>query len=135
MKVLINYWAVIASALLSTGLMCVWYLVLFPVPYVKALDRTKEQMDKGPTMGPSLLIQVAGNLVMIFVLAWLMSALQFNTVGKGVLLAALIWCGFVASVIGPMYAFQAFPMTLFLITTGSILMALLVSAVVLGAWH
>lgn len=45
------------------------------------------------------------------------------------------WLGFVAAVLGPMHAFQAFSLAFFAITSGGVLVTLLVSGAILGAWR
>lgn len=50
-------------------------------------------------------------------------------------LGMLVWLGFVASVIAPMYAFQVFSIQFFCVTTGAILCSLLATGAILGAWH
>ncbi len=130
----INILAVIVSAVASTALGFLWYMVLFREPYVKGLARTKEQLDQGPNAMWASVIQLGGNLVMIYILALLMQQTGNDTVGQGIKLAILLWVGFVACVIGPMYAFEAFPFYFFLITTGYTLVCMIMSGAILGAW-
>jgi hypothetical protein len=130
----INIWAVIVSAIASTSLGFLWYMVLFREPYIKGLARTKEQLDQGPNGMTATIYQLIGNIVMIYILAWLMAHTSYSTVGHGIKLALIVWVGFVACVIGPMYAFEAFPFYFFLITTGYVLVSMLGSGAILGAW-
>jgi len=134
MKKTINLWAVIVSAVASTALGFLWYMVLFREPYVRGLDRTKEQLDRGPNGMWASIIQLGGNMVMIYILAMLMQQTAKDDVGGGVKLAVILWAGFVACVIGPMYAFEAFPFYFFLITTGYTLASMVLSGAILGAW-
>ena len=80
-------------------------------------------------------LQVAGNLVMALVLAWLIARAGEPTTGSGVKLGALAWAGFIAAFIGPLCAFQAYSLTFFAIITGYALIALLVMGAILGAWR
>lgn len=130
----INLWAVIVSAVTSTALGFLWYMVLFREPYMRGLDRTKEQLAKGPNGMWASVIQLGGNLIMIYILALLMTQTGSDSVGGGIKLALLLWAGFVACVTGPMYAFEAFPFYFFLINTGYTLVSMLISGAVLGAW-
>ena len=50
-----------------------------------------------------------------------------------ILLAVMIWLGFVAAVAGHMFAFRSFSLRFFATTAGSVLFALLVIGTVLGA--
>jgi hypothetical protein len=130
----INLWAVIVSAVTSTAFGFLWYMVLFREPYIKGLDRTKEQLDKGPNGMWASIIQLGGNMVMICILAMLMQQTGNDSVGGGIKLALLLWAGFVACVTGPMYAFEAFPFYFFLINTGYTLVTMMLSGAILGAW-
>ena len=134
MKSGINIWAVIVSGVGTTAFGFLWFTMWFVKPYIEGLDKTKAQLDRGPSGPTAITYQVIGNIVMVFVLAWLMQITDNSSVGQGIKLAAILWLGFVAAVIGPTYAFQAFPFSFFLIVTGYTLVALIMSAVVLGLW-
>jgi hypothetical protein len=134
MKESINYLALIVSAISAYAANYVWFLFLFRIPYMEGLGKTKEQMDKGPSMLSASLIQLAGNLVMAYVLVWLINKLGYTTAAKGTMLGAIVWLGFVAAVLGPMYAFQAYSFKFFLIGAGSVLLSLLIMGAILGAW-
>jgi hypothetical protein len=131
----INYLAVLVSAVAGYAASFVWFIFLFFEPYKKALGKTAEEMAKGPNTLQASLMQVVGNAITALVLAWLMNLTGYTTLGKGVLLAALVWVGFVAAVLGPMYAFQAFGLSFFFITAGSVLITLLIMGGILGAWR
>lgn len=131
----INIWAVIVSAVTTTALGFLWYMVMFREPYIRGLDRTKEQLAKGPNGMWASIIQLGGNLVMVYILAWLMIQTGNTHVSGGIKLALIVWAGFVACVTGPMYAFEAFPFYFFMINTGYTLASMLISGAVLGAWR
>jgi hypothetical protein len=135
MKESINYFAVAVSAVVCLALSFVWFMVLFFKPYAEALGKTKEQMDKGPNTIEASIMQLVGNFLLAFVLAWLMKKLGYNTIIDGIKFGAFIWVGFVAAILGPMYAFQAYSFAFFLMTSGSILLTLLASGAILGAWQ
>ena len=135
MKESINYFAVATSAVVSYLLSFVWFMVLFFKPYAEALGKTKEQMDKGPNTIEASAMQLVGNFVMAFVLAWLMKQLGYQSLTDGIKLGIYTWIGFVAAVLGPMYAFQAYSLAFFFMTSGSILLSFVVSGAILGAWH
>jgi hypothetical protein len=135
MKESINYFAVATSAVASLLLSYVWFMVLFFKPYAEALGKTKEEMDKGPNALEASAMQLVGNFILAFVLAWLMKQLGYQTLMEGIKFGVLIWLGFVAAVLGPMYAFQAYSLAFFFMTSGSILLTLLASGAILGVWH
>jgi hypothetical protein len=130
-----NFFAVGVSAVASFVTGWVWFMVLFREPYIRGLDKTAEELAKGPTAVPSLLLQFAGNLVMALVLGWLVVRLNSQTALQGMRVGALAWLGFIAAVLGPYYAFQAYPFSFFLINAGYPLVSLLMMGAILGAWR
>lgn len=131
----INHLAVVLSTIISFALGFVWFTVLFRESYLAALGKTAEQLDQGPSMLAASVMQLIGNLIMAYVLAWFMEQTGSRTVSDGAMLGAIVWVGFVAAVIGPMYAFQAFSLKFFAITTGFTLVSLLVTGAVIGGWR
>ncbi|MBC7449960.1 MAG: DUF1761 domain-containing protein [Cytophagales bacterium] len=134
MKEDINYLAIVVSAVISYAASFVWYMYLFRKPYIDGLNKTKEQMDKGPSMMEASLLQLAANLLMAFALAWLMKQLNYHTTMHGTQLGLFIWLGFVGAVLAPMYAYQAFSLQFFLITGGAPLVSLLIMGSIIGCW-
>jgi hypothetical protein len=131
----VNIWAAIVSGVVSTAFGFLWFMVLFREPFIKGSARTQEQLNQGPSGASASIMQCLGSIVMAYVLAWLMAQLDYTSVGQGVKLAMIVWIGFVACVIGPNFAFQAYPFYFFLIITGYTLVSLLLSAVILGVWR
>lgn len=129
-----NYLAIFVSAVASFCLGAGWFMVLFRKPYIRGLNKTAEELAKGPTAVPSLLLQFAGSLVMAFVLAWLLARLNAGTALSGARVGAIAWLGFIAAVLGPYYAFQAYPFSFFLINAGYPLASLLIMGAILGGW-
>jgi hypothetical protein len=129
-----NYLAVLVSAAASFLIGWAWFMILFKEPYIRGLNKTAEELAKGPTAVPSLLLQFAGNLVMAFVLAWFIARLNANTAMEGIKVGALAWLGFIVAVLGPYYAFQAYPFSFFLINAGYPLVSLLLMGAILGMW-
>jgi hypothetical protein len=130
----VNLFALIVSAVASFLLGSLWFLVLFAEPYRRGLNKTAEELAKGPTAVPSLLLQFAGNLVMAWVLAWLIARLNVQTAVSGMGVGLMAWLGFVAAVLGPYYAFQAYPFSFFLINAGYPLVSLLMMGAIFGVW-
>lgn len=131
----INLWAVIVSGLASTAFGFLWFMVLFREPFIKGSARTKEQLDAGPSGATASLMQLAGSIVMVYILAWLMAQTGHTSVGQGLKLATIVWIAFVACVTGPNFAFQAYPFSFFLIITGYTFVCLLISGAILGWWR
>lgn len=131
----INLLAVGTSAIVSTALGFLWFMVVFREPYLQGLGKTAEALAKGPSTLVAATMQLIGSLVMAYVLALLMERSSAQTVSGGLWWGLLAWLGFVAAVIGPLYAFQAFSLTFFLISAGYPLVTLLVTGAILGGWR
>ena len=129
-----NYLAIIVSAIASFAVGFLWFTILFREAYIKGLNKTKEELAKGPSTALSFVIQIAGFLLLAFVFAWLLKGLQYETLTQSIQLGVLMWLGFVAAIIGPMYAFQAYSFKYFLVITFGYLMSILVTAVILSVW-
>jgi len=56
-----------------------------------------------------------------------------RTILEGIVIALALWICFVAAVAGHMYAFRSFALKFFIVTAGSVLVALLTIGIVLGA--
>lgn len=134
MKDSFNYTAIIVSAIVSLGIGFFWFNVICKNAYIEDLGKTREQMALGPGAMVASSYQLLGNLVMAFVLAWLLKRLGYETTVESLQLGGLIWLGFVASVIGPMYAFQAFSFRLFLIISAGYLLCILAISMILSVW-
>jgi Protein of unknown function (DUF1761) len=131
----INLFAVGVSALLSLALGFIWFTVIFREPYLIGLGKTPEQLAQGPSMLEAVILQLIGDFIMACVLAWLIVHTGQQTVIGGIRLGVLTWLGFIAAVIGPMYAFQAFSLQFFAITAGYPLVILLIMGAILGGWR
>lgn len=131
----INIWAAVAGSLISFIVSFIWYTIVFRAPYIEGLGKTAEQMAKGPSMLVASVLQLIGYLVTAFVLAWLMQRTGLQSVNQGLLLALVVWVGFVAAVLGPLYAFEAFSLNFFFITAGNVLVTFLILGAILGGWR
>ncbi|MFA6170524.1 MAG: DUF1761 domain-containing protein [Candidatus Margulisiibacteriota bacterium] len=130
----VNIWAAITGSLISFIVSFVWYMILFRAPYIEGLGKTAEQLAKGPSMLVASVLQLIGYLVTAVVLAWLMKRTGLQSVSQGLLLAVVVWGGFVAAVLGPFYAFEAFSLNFFFITAGNVLVSLLIMGAIFGSW-
>lgn len=134
MKTSINFLAVGASAIASLLLGFAWFTVVFRRPYLDGLGKTADELARGPSTLQASILHLIGAFVTAYVLAWVIGATGQPTVTGGMRVGALVWLGFVAAVIGPMYAFQAFSLQFFGISIGYHLVGLLVMGAILGQW-
>ncbi|OGI67608.1 hypothetical protein A2732_02310 [Candidatus Nomurabacteria bacterium RIFCSPHIGHO2_01_FULL_40_10] len=133
----INYLAVLVAAIASMVVGSVWYGPLFGKKFAQAMGMDKlspeqqAEMKKGMTM--TYLWQFVASLVMFYVLAWLMGALNQMSVVGGLTAAFWVWIGFVV----PLKLSDAIwggKMSLFWIDIGANLVTLLVAGAIIGAW-
>lgn len=129
-----NVLAIIVSALVSFGIGFLWFTILFRAPYMKGVDKTPEELAKGPSLALSFAIQIGANLVLAIVLAWLINILQYDTIAQGIHLGILLWLGFVVAIIGPIYTFEAKSFQFFMIIIFGYLASILATAVILSFW-
>ena len=131
----INLFAVSASAVASFAAGSIWYALLFRDAYLEGLGKSPEALAKGPSMATASIVQFLGCIAIAATLGWLMHRMDLRGVHAGVLLAAVAWFGFVVSVVGPMYAYQAYSLKFFAIVTGNLLFVFTISGAIVGAWR
>jgi len=145
MEITINFWAVLVSAVASMVIGSVWYGPLFGKMFTKAMGmdtKTPEEMSpeggsasggkKGMTL--TYIWQFLASLLMFYVLAWLIGALDQLAVIGGLTVAFWVWLGFVVPVkLGD--ALWGGKMVLFWLGAGNMLLTLLAAGAIIGAWH
>jgi len=133
LKQQVNRTGVFVSAVVNTALGFLWFAVVFRMAYVKGLGKTAAQLAEGPGLLTAILCQLLGNIVLGFVLLYFLVVTGSRSPWRAVKIALLAWMGFVASVTGPLYAFEAFSISFFFVTTGYTLLTLLVSSLILSS--
>ena len=113
----------VVVAIVATWLVgFLWFKVLFRLPSPDNLSSSTIS-----------LIQHVGDIGFACLLAWIMFRTGMRTVVEGIVLALMVWLGFVLAVAGHMFAFRSFTFRFFATTAGSVLAALLTIGVILGA--
>ncbi|MCC6949399.1 MAG: DUF1761 domain-containing protein [Bradyrhizobiaceae bacterium] len=136
----INYLAVVIAALAGFGFGAVYYMAL-ATPWMNAVGWSPEQQAahlKGQ-LNPSklpFLITIVANLVMAWLLAGVIGHLGPGqvTIRNGIVSAAFLWLGFVATTLSVNYAFGMRKPMLALIDGGHWLGVLLIMGAVIGAF-
>ena len=148
--VLINYWAVLVSAVLAMVVGSLWYGPLFGKVYMKAkgMDTMspEDQAAMKKKMVWSYLGQFVASLVTFYVLAWFINVTETHFMATsyaagetyvglwgGVHVAFWVWLGFLV----PMKFSEAIwggKMTLFWISISEALITLLATGAIIGAW-
>ncbi len=133
----INYVAVLVAAVVSMVIGSIWYGPLCGKKFMTEMGMDKmspEQIAEAKKgMWMSYVLQFVGSLVMFYVLARFMGIAGAMTVNAGLMVAFWVWIGFVV----PVQLSQAVwggKMTLFWISAGNMLVTLLASGAIIGAW-
>ncbi|MEJ8574867.1 DUF1761 domain-containing protein [Microbaculum marinum] len=126
----INYLAVVIAAVVGLAAGAIWYRA-FGTVWMAALGRTRA--DVTPKPGPYVVAGIA-QLLMAYMLAGVLGHLGEVNVQNGIVGAAFIWLGFVATSIAVNDSFQGARVTLTLIDAGHWLVVLTLMGAVLGAF-
>ncbi len=124
----INYLAVVVAAVVGFVASALWYRA-FGALWLMAQDRAPG--DLTPKPGPFVVAGIA-QLLMSFMLAGVLGHLGDINLQNGIIGAAFIWLGFVATTIAVNDSFQGSKVTLTLIDAGHWLVVLVLMGAVLG---
>jgi hypothetical protein len=126
--------AVIVAAVLHWLLGAVWFTTMKQA-WLTGIGKTNEQlMASGIPAWLPHVVTLLANLVMAYVLGWLILATGPQTAARGVMIALAVWAGFIASAFATEYVFEGRSLQIFAINTGYPLVGLLIMGIVLGAW-
>lgn len=128
----INWWLVVSITVAAWIVSFLWFVVIFGKAYMAGHGRTKAQLDAGPSTPIASLYQLIGTFIQMSVLAWLVTSVRASSLAEGALLGLLVWLGFIAAYIAPMYAFQAYSVKYLAIVIGYPLVALLIAGTILA---
>ena len=131
-EVTINWWLVVSITVAAWIVSFLWFVVIFGKAYMAGHGRTKAQLDAGPSTPIASLYQLIGTFIQMSVLAWLVTSVRASSLAEGALLGLLVWLGFIAAYIAPMYAFQAYSVKYLAIVIGYPLVALLIAGTILA---
>jgi len=128
----IGYWAILVAGIVGYVAGALWYWA-WSKPWMEAQGFTPESMKANQSPVPYLVAFVA-NVVMAGMLAGLMAHLAFGdvTIRNGIVSAAAVWLGFVATTQTVNYGFARRAVKLLLIDSGHWLVVLLLQGVVIG---
>ena len=136
---MLNYFAMLLAALASFAFGAAWYGALAK-PWLAARgvdDRPQAMARLGPIPVPYLITFLA-ELVMAWMLAGILLHLAQGGLvpgaRNGLISAAFLWLGFVATTLVVNHAFQGAKMALTMIDGGHWLGVLLIQGAILGAW-
>ncbi len=131
----INYLAIVLAAVVSFMFGWLWYGVLLSKAWTEALGKTEAEIKAqgGPSPMPFVIAFIA-QFIMAWVLAGIIGHLGPGEVSikNGVISAALVWFGFIATTLAVNHTFQGAKRSLTLIDGGHWLGVLLLQGAVIG---
>ena len=134
----INYWAILVSAIASMIVGSIWYGPLFGKQFIHATGMDtwspEKQAAMKKSMGVSYAMQFVASLLMFYVLARFVSAADQITLHGGLMTAFWVWLGFIVPV---KFADTLWggKMTMFWLSAGNMLITLLITGAIIGAWR
>ena len=128
----VDYWAVVIAGIVGYAAGALWYWG-WSKPWMEAQGFTPESIKANQSPVPYLLA-FAANLLMAWMLAGIIGHLGIGevTLRNGVISAAAVWLGFVATTQAVNYRFGQRPLKLLLIDSGHWLIVLLLQGAVIG---
>lgn len=132
----VHYSAVLIAALSSMVVGFLWYSpLLFAKPWMKLSGLDEKSMNAAKKNMPMMYTaSFLMSLVMAYVTAILINSLLVSTLQEGLMLAFLVWLGFVATTMVTGVLFQRVPWKLFFINSGYQLVSMLVVSAILTIW-
>jgi hypothetical protein len=129
----INILAVVVAAVVYWLLGAAWFTIL-KGPWMAGIGKTLEQLQKGVNPGIAYTVAFACNLIMAYVLGWVLVSTGEQTALRGAMIGALMWAGLVATSFGTAYVFEGRSFQIFAISAGYPLAGLVIMGAIVGAW-
>ena len=131
----LNWIAIVVAALVSVLLEAVWFSI-FMIPWLAGLGITRDWLLDVAAIAPATQYGIA--LLCSFVAATILSLLTHmtgpQTARRGILIALLVWTGFVATNWASEYAFEVRSFQIYFINTGYFLLDLILMGAITGGW-
>ncbi|RME32241.1 DUF1761 domain-containing protein [Candidatus Woesearchaeota archaeon] len=129
--------AILVASLAGFATEVLWYSpLLFRKPWMRAVGWTDEAFRKAREEGVafSLFLSFLLSVITATVLNWLLDTLEMSTVKEGMMLAALLWLGFIATTYLDRVLWEGRSVSLYALTASHYLLALLAMGAIIGAW-
>ena len=127
----LNFLAIAVAAVAAFILSAIWYGMLGR----QLAELHPAYADSGSPSARDAIIELARNLVLAFVVAWLAGEIAVDDWAQAALLGFVLWIGFpVILLIGSVYH-EKVPMKLAAIHAGDWLLKLVVIAIIIGVWQ
>jgi small basic protein len=134
----INHAAVILCAVVCYGIESLWFGALFGKQWLAALGTTVPELMarmQGRPLWPLFASAYACDLVLAYVLAWVLVKTGVQNALGGIKVAAILWLGFVATITLTNYSFELRNLQLAAIDAGCPLVGMLITGAILAAWR
>ncbi len=129
-----NYAAVVVAAVLYWLLGAAWFTILSK-QWLAGIGKTMEQLQQeGGSPAVAYAVAFLSNVVLAYVLAWLVVRTGEQTAARGMQLGALLWIGLVATTMGTEFVFEGRSLEGFVITAGYPLVGMLLVGAIVGGW-
>lgn len=132
-----NFLAVLVAGIAATVIGFLWYGPLFGRYWSKLMGFTPEKITeaKKKGMAPAYIENFIAALVMAYVLSLSVAARPFLGIPGSLVLAFLIWLGFIATVMLGSVLWDGKPMKLYWLNSLYYLVSLCIMAVILVVWR
>lgn len=136
MEILINYWAVLASAVASMVIGTIWYGTLFKESWTSMVGLDPNRKPKG--MAGTMLIALISSFISACVLSRLISIsggyLGDAGVSLGIMTGIWVWLGFAAPISLGVVLWEMKPWKLWVINASYFLVSFVVQGIILASW-
>jgi hypothetical protein len=127
----INLVAVGLAGILFWFLQAGWYTLL-KRPWLEGVGKTMADLQNRG--GSPYFIALACDVVVAYVLAWVIARTGEQTAARGVVCGILLWFGLIDTTLATNYAFEARSLQFYLINTGCPLVGLMLVGALVGYW-
>ncbi|NQV36788.1 MAG: DUF1761 domain-containing protein [Candidatus Marinimicrobia bacterium] len=139
----INYWAVLLSAVVFFAIGSLWYGPLFGNAWTKSIGWTKESLEADgfqPNMVKSFGIMFLGSLLMAFITAHMVDFMlqvypEMSGLMVGLNAGFWLWLGYIFSYLLSAPAFENKPWSYVFINGGYWLVGILATGAIVGVWR
>jgi hypothetical protein len=126
--------AIIVATLCYFGLGAVWFTI-FRSAWLDGVGRTMEQIQaSGVTPALVYIVALLLTLALALFLSWLIQITGAATVARGIQVAIILWFCVVFSTWATEYAFEARSVKALAVTSGYVLVGMILMGAVLGGW-
>jgi hypothetical protein len=135
---MVNYLAVLVAGVINMAIGAFWYSPAgFGRQWIKLVNFTKKDLAKAQAkaMGTAYALAFLSTLVMSYVLALMVGALNATTVIGGAIAGFLLWLGFIATTMLGIVLWQNKPVKLYILNISHYLVVLLITGAILAIWR